>query len=132
MKGALPRVGEPGHTLGGRVLPDYGFTPTEGGDPIQSAGPPQPTASSSASEANPFLGLAAAIAEAESLYRARCIGCHKAGGGSGPNLFRTRLSTKQFTDEVQTGGNGMPSFRELLSQDEILKIHALVLTRDQL
>jgi cytochrome c551 len=76
--------------------------------------------------------LAAAIAEAESLYRARCIGCHKAGGGSGPNLFRTRLSTKQFTDEVQTGGNGMPSFRELLSQDEILKIHALVLTRDQL
>jgi outer membrane protein assembly factor BamB len=28
--GALPKVGEAGVTLGGRVLPGYGFTPKEG------------------------------------------------------------------------------------------------------
>ena len=26
LEGSLPRVGEPGHTLGGRVLPGYGHT----------------------------------------------------------------------------------------------------------
>jgi alcohol dehydrogenase (cytochrome c) len=31
MPGALPKVGEPGHTLGGRVLPGYGFEPREPG-----------------------------------------------------------------------------------------------------
>jgi outer membrane protein assembly factor BamB len=33
--GALPKVGEPGATLGGRVLPGYGFPPTEGSEPIK-------------------------------------------------------------------------------------------------
>ena len=31
LPGGLPRVGEPGATLGGRVLPGYGFPATEGG-----------------------------------------------------------------------------------------------------
>jgi mono/diheme cytochrome c family protein len=135
MKGGLPRVGEPGHTLGGRVLPGYGFTATEGGEPIESAGPGQPTASSGASAlagTNPYLGSSDALREAEGLYRARCIGCHKGGGGSGPKLFRTRLPANQFFDEVVDGGNGMPSFRELLDREQILKIHALVASRDKL
>jgi hypothetical protein len=40
LEGGLPKVGEPGHTLGGRVLPGYGFPPTEGGEPLKGASPP--------------------------------------------------------------------------------------------
>ena len=46
--GALPRVGEPGSTLGGRVLPGYGFPATEGRAPIQGEAPPQPTSTNTA------------------------------------------------------------------------------------
>ncbi|MCB9383721.1 MAG: PQQ-dependent dehydrogenase, methanol/ethanol family [Bryobacterales bacterium] len=139
MKGALPQVGEPGHTLGGRVLPGYGFEATEGGEPIQGAGPPQPTGSSAAISpsgaaemANPFAGDPAALATGERLYRERCQGCHKAAGGSGPNIFRTRLTAKPFVDVVTEGRKGMPAFRGLLDQDAILRIHAFVSSRDQL
>lgn len=33
--GSLPKVGEPGHTLGGRVLPGYGFEPKPEREPIK-------------------------------------------------------------------------------------------------
>ena len=56
LEGGLPRVGEPGHTLGGRVLPGYGFTPTEGGEPISGASPPQPTGAQSQAQSSPFPG----------------------------------------------------------------------------
>ncbi|MEZ5365297.1 MAG: cytochrome c [Bryobacterales bacterium] len=125
--------------MGGRVLPGYGFEPTEGGEPIQGAGPPQPTGSSAAASpsgagemANPFAGDPAALATGERLYRERCQGCHKAAGGSGPNIFRTRLSAKPFVDVVTEGRKGMPAFRGLLDQDAILRIHAFVRSRDQL
>ena len=134
--GGLPRVGEPGHTLGGRVLPGYGFDPTEGSEPIRAARPPQPTSAAGADagpeEQNPFLGDAGAMAEAAALYRTRCVGCHKSGGGSGPGLFRTELTSGQFVESVLAGGNGMPSFRDLLDEAQILKLHALVKTRDGL
>ena len=137
LEGGLPRVGEPGHTLGGRVLPGYGFEATEGGEPIKTSALPYPTSGGAQSAggpepANPFLRDAAAIEEAKPLYRARCIGCHKAGGGSGPNIFRTSLSARQFLDAVAQGGNGMPAFGELLDEREILKIHALAVSRDRL
>ena len=138
MKGALPRVGQPGHTLGGRVLPGYGFEATEGGAPIQGAGPPQPTGASAsaapvdAGPPNPYLGNAAVFGEADALYRGRCQGCHKAAGGSGPNIFRTRLTAQQFSDVVKSGRNGMPAFRDLLDDHQILKIHAFVMSRGQL
>jgi len=136
MQGGLPRVGEPGHTLGGRVLPGYGFPPTEGSEPIKGAGPPQPTASSGtddlAAVPNPYVDSAEALSEAAALYRSRCIGCHKGAGGTVPRLFRTKLVSNQFIDKVNRGGNGMPAFSELLSREQILKIHALVSTRDQL
>ncbi|MEZ5396629.1 MAG: cytochrome c [Bryobacterales bacterium] len=140
MKGALPQVGEPGH-LGGTRPPGYGFEPTEGGEPIQGAGPPQPTGSSAAASpsgagemANPFAGDPAALATGERLRAPgeRCQGCHKAAGGSGPNIFRTRLSAKPFVDVVTEGRKGMPAFRGLLDQDAILRIHAFVRSRDQL
>ena len=39
LPGGLPRVGEPGATLGGRVLPGYGFPATEGEEPIRPRPP---------------------------------------------------------------------------------------------
>ena len=138
LEGGLPRVGEPGHTLGGRVLPGYGFEATEGGEPLRTSSPPQPTSSGAgvaqggSAPPNPFVGDAAAIAEAAALYRARCIGCHKAGGGSGPNIFRTALDSRQFMDALLIGGNGMPAFGDLLDESQMLKIHALVISRDRL
>jgi alcohol dehydrogenase (cytochrome c) len=129
LKGALPRVGEPGHTLGGRVLPGYGFPATEGGEPLKGVSSPMQTA---ATQPNPFLGEAKAITQGERTYRARCVGCHKAAGGSGPNLFRTKLSPTQFFDAVAKGRKGtvMPSFSSLLTIDQVWEIHALVASRD--
>ena len=135
LEGGLPRVGEPGHTLGGRVLPGYGFEPTEGGEPIKASGPSQPTSGSATTGAetpNPYLGDEDAVAEASGIYRTRCIGCHKAGGGSGPNIFRTGLASRQFVEWVLQGGDGMPAFRDLLDREQILKVHALVVSRDRL
>ncbi|MEZ5400958.1 MAG: PQQ-dependent dehydrogenase, methanol/ethanol family [Bryobacteraceae bacterium] len=142
IKGRLPRVGQPGSTLGGRVLPGYGFPATEGGAPIPGEEPlPQPTGaaapagdSDSAGAANPLLGNADAIAAGESLYRSRCFGCHGANGGNAPRLFRTRLTPGSFADVVNKGrpGTAMPRFSGLLSTDEIWQIHALLVSRDRL
>lgn len=133
LEGGLPRVGQPGHTLGGRVLPGYGFTPTEGGRPISGAAPPQPTGAQMASQANPFLGDAAAIARGEQTYRGRCVGCHKSAGGSGPNLFRTTINPSRFQQVVSEGAEGttMAAFGSLLTQDQIWELHAFVLSRDR-
>ena len=52
LPGGLPRVGEPGHTLGGRVLPGYGFEPTEGSDPITTTPPTLPGATAAPAAAD--------------------------------------------------------------------------------
>jgi len=131
LQGGLPRVGEPGHTLGGRVLPGYGFPPTEGGVPIQGDRIPQPTSLSQSSAAafEPEV-----VARGERLYRARCVGCHQSGGASGPNLFRTSLARERFEEGVANGVEGtlMPSFGSLLSKEQIWEIYAFVLSRDRL
>ncbi len=134
LQGGLPRVGEPGHTLGGRVLPGYGFPASEGGEPTASAAPPQSTGDPAGAEDRPDLvGVLTADAdtEAASIYRARCIGCHKSGGGSGPNLFPTRLDSNRFVEKVLQGGNGMPSFSGVLDRGQILKIHVMAASRDR-
>ena len=131
LEGGLPKVGEPGHTLGGRVLPGYGFPPTEGSEPIRAAAVPQVA---EVELTNPYLDRNAAIAQGERLYRTRCVGCHKSQGGSGPNVFKTKLSPGQFFDTVANGrkGTAMPSFGALLSRDEIWRIHVLLVSRDGL
>ena len=131
LEGGLPKVGEPGHTLGGRVLPGYGFPPTEGGEPMRAAAVPQVA---EVELTNPYLDRNAAIAQGERLYRTRCVGCHKSQGGSGPNVFRTKLSPGQFFDTVANGRKGtvMPAFGRLLSRDEIWQIHVLLVSRDGL
>ena len=133
LEGGLPRVGEPGHTLGGRVLPGYGFPATEGSEPITGSGPPMPTQSSSNSS-NPFIGDADAMVRAERTYRGRCVGCHKSAGGSGPNIFGTALEVSSFVDKTAAGvpGTTMPAFGSLLSNDQILELHAFVVSRSRL
>ena len=130
-EGGLPRVGEPGSTLGGRVLPGYGFPPTEGQEPIKGEAPPQPT---SATQAGASTGNEETIARGEQIYRARCFGCHLGSGGSGPDLFRTTLGPSRFKEAVAKGREGttMPSFGGLLSSDEIWALYDFVLARDRL
>ena len=135
LEGSLPRVGEPGHTLGGRVLRGYGFEPTEGGKPIRTAASPQSTAVATDAPpalTNPYVGDTGAAEQAERIYRARCIGCHKSSGGSGPNLFRSGVAPRRFMEQVLQGGNGMPAFRGLLDEEAILMLHAFVGSRDRL
>jgi alcohol dehydrogenase (cytochrome c) len=129
--GGLPRVGEPGSTLGGRVLPGYGFPPTEGREPVKGEAPPQPT---SATQTLASPELEEAIVRGEQIYRARCFGCHQIGSGSGTNLFRTTLGPSRFKEAVAKGREGttMPSFGALLSVDEIWAIFDFVLSRDRL
>ncbi|HEY6548474.1 MAG TPA: PQQ-dependent dehydrogenase, methanol/ethanol family [Vicinamibacteria bacterium] len=129
--GGLPRVGEPGSTLGGRVLPGYGFAPTEGREPIKGEAPPQPT---SATEAPASAELDAAIVQGEQIFRARCFGCHQIGSGTGANLFRTSLGPARFKEVVVKGREGttMPAFGALLTTDEIWALFDFVLSRDRL
>jgi len=129
--GALPRVGEPGSTLGGRVLPGYGFPATDGTSPIQGEAPPQPTAASGSVPTTPTAS-ADATAAGERLYRSRCVGCHQVG--SGPNIFRTALSEAAFAAVVAKGRPGtlMPAFESLLTPEEIRAIDAFVRSRDRL
>jgi len=129
----VPKVGQPGSTLGGRVLPGYGFPPTEGGEPIKGELPPgQPT---SATSAGTTPGSADALAQGEQLYRGRCFGCHlSAGAASGPNLFRTTVGPLRFKEVVSKGkeGSTMPAFAGLLSTDEIWALYEFVMSRDRL
>jgi mono/diheme cytochrome c family protein len=129
--GALPKVGEPGSTLGGRVLPGYGFPATDGTSPIQGEAPPQPTAASASATPPATPG---AIGTGERLYRGRCVGCHQTGGASGPNIFRTALSEAAFAAVVAKGRPGtlMPAFESLLTPEEIRAIDAFVRSRDRL
>jgi mono/diheme cytochrome c family protein len=82
---------------------------------------------------NPYLGQKDAIDEGEKLYRGRCFGCHFRAGGRGPNIFRTKLTERQFVDTVTNGGrSGMPAWGSSLSKEEILKLYAFVMSRDRL
>jgi alcohol dehydrogenase (cytochrome c) len=128
-EGSLPKVGEPGSTLGGRVLPGYGFPAGEGREPVKGEAPPQPTSASS----EPAAGVDM-VAQGEQLYRARCFGCHLGSGGSGPTLFRTTLTPSRFKEAVAKGKQGttMPAFGGLLSTEEIWAVYEFLLARDRL
>jgi mono/diheme cytochrome c family protein len=112
--------------LRGRVAVALWLVTALGGD-IASAQetPPAPQ--------NPYLDQKEALEEGEKIYRARCIGCHFRGGGRGPNLFRTKLTLVQFVEIVAKGGGpGMPAWGATLSGEDILKLHAFVVSRDRL
>ena len=131
LEGGLPMVGNPGHTLGGRVLPGYGFSPTEGAELIETSAQVE---GSEQAATNPFLEQEGAIAAGQQIYRARCISCHKGGAGVGLQLFKTNLDPIRFTDTVSSGreGTAMPAFGTLLSRDDIWQVHAYLMSRDGL
>jgi mono/diheme cytochrome c family protein len=135
-EGALPRVGEPGSTLGGRVLAGYGFPPKEGGEPVKGEPSLQPTAATQPPAAAPAAGIGTedSIALGERIYRARCSGCHQPSGGTGKELFRTTLPPSRFKETVMKGREGttMPAFGGLLSTDEIWAVFDFLLARDRL
>lgn len=62
-------------------------------------------------------------AKAVALYKKRCISCHAVdlSGKVGPSLqgIGTRLTEQQLMDIVHDGGRGMPSFKKMLSAEEI-------------
>jgi mono/diheme cytochrome c family protein len=83
--------------------------------------------------ANPYLDQKEALDEGEKIYRGRCVGCHYRAGGRGPNIFRTKLTLMQFVEIVAKGGGpGMPAWGGTLSGEDILKLHAFVMSRDRL
>ena len=134
LPGGLPRVGEAGHTLGGRVLPGYGFEPTAGGDALTTTSGSPAGGEPDAGAADPPAGNPAAVAAGERIYRERCVGCHRTGAGAGPSIFRTGLDPARFFDVVAEGrdGTNMPAFEELLSNDEIRQVYAFLMSRDAL
>ncbi|MBM3395285.1 MAG: cytochrome c [Betaproteobacteria bacterium] len=82
---------------------------------------------------NPFLDQPEALTAGEKIYRGRCFGCHFRAGGRGPNIFRSKLDPVRFIEIVAKGGNaGMPAWGATLSGDEILHVHAFVMSRDRL
>ncbi len=79
---------------------------------------------------------AAALREGYELYSQYCVICHGGGGGSEggmPNLQRaTRLTHDNFEGIVLEGmreEEGMPSYRGLLSPEEVTLIQAYVVSR---
>jgi cytochrome c553 len=63
-----------------------------------------------------------------------CGGCHtlgaaQASGQVGPNLDTLRPSYEQVRAKVEQGGGVMPSFRDMLSPQEIRDVAAFVATR---
>ncbi|MDA1314704.1 MAG: PQQ-dependent dehydrogenase, methanol/ethanol family [Acidobacteria bacterium] len=131
LEGGLPHVGEAGHTLGGRVIAGYGFPATEGTKPVRTE---DAVWAADGGMTNPLAGQQEAIAQGGLTYRSRCVSCHKGGPGVGPNVFRSPLAPRHFVDTVTAGrpGTAMPPFGELLSRDEIWRIHAFLMSRDSL
>lgn len=84
---------------------------------------------------NPYVGRAEAASEGKRLYEQWCQSCHKPDGSGwmGPSLIddqhnypRTGTDVGMFEIVFAGGAGAMQSFRERLTQDEILKVIAYV------
>ncbi|WP_274366173.1 c-type cytochrome [Paenibacillus thermotolerans] len=63
-------------------------------------------------------------AQAMPIYEANCLACHAAdmsGGGSFPNLQAVggRLNADEIHNRISNGGNGMPAFKGVITDEEI-------------
>ena len=71
-------------------------------------------------------------ADGETVFaEAGCGNCHTLGaagasGTIGPNLDETNSSEEAVVSQVTNGGNGMPAFRDQLSDDEIRAVARFV------
>ena len=84
---------------------------------------------------NPYVGDAAAAADGKQLYETWCQSCHMPDGSGrigpsliGPQHIHERTATDVGLFEAVFGGSlgAMQSFRDRLTQDEILRINAYV------
>jgi cytochrome c-L len=84
---------------------------------------------------NPYVGDAAAVADGKRLYETWCQSCHMPDGSGriGPSLIGSqhiyeRAATDVGLFEAVFGGalGAMQSFRDRLTQDEILRLNAYV------
>jgi len=57
------------------------------------------------------------ISSGKKIYSNNCISCHQSG--MAPDLTYNELKLSEITHQVQNGGNGMPSFKDILSEKEI-------------
>lgn len=63
-------------------------------------------------------------ATAMPIYEANCVACHAAdlsGGGAFPNLQAVggRMSADEIHNRISNGGNGMPGFKGVITDEEI-------------
>ncbi|WP_391204244.1 PQQ-binding-like beta-propeller repeat protein [Psychrobacillus sp. L4] len=84
-----------------------------------------PTGGDSTVSANPDRGI--------TLYDANCLACHGnqgANGHNGPNLQKSDIavSKEAVIERITNGKNGMPSFKETLTAEEIQAIADYVVT----
>jgi len=82
-----------------------------------------PAASPTGTAATPAPGGTVAAADAEALYKSKCLACHAADlhGGVGPGLqdVGARMSTDDIAAKIAAGGGGMTAFKGILTDDEI-------------
>lgn len=85
--------------------------------------------------AQAYIGNAAAIAKGQQLYTwMNCVGCHShGGGGMGPPLMDDKWRYGGRIDQVATSiyegrPNGMPAWRNKLTQEQIWPLAAYVLS----
>ncbi len=63
-------------------------------------------------------------ATARPIYEGNCLACHGtdlAGGGGFPGLQQVgaQMSEEEIADRINNGGNGMPAFKGVLTDEEI-------------
>lgn len=82
-----------------------------------------PAASPPGTTTTPAPGGTVAAADAEALYKSKCVACHAADlhGGVGPNLqdVGARMSPDDIAAKIAAGGGGMTAFKGILTDDEI-------------
>jgi mono/diheme cytochrome c family protein len=92
--------------------------------------------SSKPQKLNPYTGNAEAIAEGEQLYKMlNCYGCHgmQGGGGMGPNITDDEWKEGDGSDalllaQLMEGRANMPSYKDVIDQDQAWKLIAFVRT----
>jgi len=82
-----------------------------------------PAGSPTGTTTAPAPGGTVAAADAEALYKSKCVACHAADlhGGVGPNLqaVGSRMSPDDIAAKIANGGGGMTAFKSVLTDDEI-------------
>lgn len=106
-----------------------------GGDDDDTASPPEPPSLTDTTETSEdddeAGGEGDPEAGAEVFASAGCGGCHafdEAGssGNIGPDLDDSAPSFEEAVEQVRNGGNGMPSFKDQLTDQQIRDVAAYV------